>query len=402
MISSIKNLCGATLHMFKGGKTLDELEPDTQQEWQEIFRGINVGYNKYRSSIGSLIFESVLDQVSNEDETDKNEDGFMRALKDKFFRLEDKRCEIGQVLSHTKKNGYYRRKRFEENANSVVLILAKDKTTLPIPDANDELVLESKVCSELLDFRSFDPSYAGKKLCHSFFYHDELIPNCSIFGSGCFIAPNRILTAAHVLEAIADLKTNPDDLLFIRGYWAYNGKDMKEIRINKDQIYVLNQKELIENEHIIYGKTGDIAWLQVKPLYHSSGMNDAAGYTGKLNIVSGQDPAPPKIGNPTYAVGHGLGVCMKLSFGSSVEFTDPLGWMGGDMDVFPGNSGSPIFHSNTHELIGVVSGANGLAINIQADIPLESNCISIKIEKDGVLTVINSQYRSIIKTFPMP
>lgn len=396
ILAKIKELCQATRKAFRNGKRLNDLDESQVHRWEEFLKSIDIKYKNYDSSVGNMVFGTILEDVSEHFEKPDSE--FNAMVKAKFIETKDQRAEIGQILSHTKKIAYPKRKEFEENAQSVVLILATGKANLPEADDKDELLIDSRACAELLDFTCFDPGYAGMTLCHSFFYHKELIPNCLIFGSGCFIDSDKIVTAAHVLEAITDASTKADDLLFIRGHWIGSGKNMVDIKVKKDEIYELAQPEIIDNKQIIYGTKGDIAWLKVKPYYPGFGMNDDSGYTGALNLPSVTNPVPPQKDDPAYAIGHGLGVPMKLSFGSKVEFIDQIGWMGCDMDVFPGNSGSPIFHSESHELIGVVSGANGFGVSIEKNPSLGENCITMKVIKDGELTVINSQLLSILPT----
>ena len=53
-------------------------------------------------------------------------------------------------------------------------------------------------------------------------------------------------------------------------------------------------------------------------------------------------------------IGHPCGLPLKCAPGASIDdFTD--NYFRADLDVYSGNSGSPVFCAETHELIGIVS-----------------------------------------------
>ena len=60
-----------------------------------------------------------------------------------------------------------------------------------------------------------------------------------------------------------------------------------------------------------------------------------------------------KIGNPIYVIGHPLGLPLKYVPGAFMHDIK-INYFWADLDVFMGNPGSPVFDSDTHEVIGLV------------------------------------------------
>lgn len=58
-------------------------------------------------------------------------------------------------------------------------------------------------------------------------------------------------------------------------------------------------------------------------------------------------------GQAVYVIGHPCGLPLKYAAGAHVKVVDNA-YFSADLDVFAGNSGSPVFDSNTHALVGIV------------------------------------------------
>lgn len=314
-----------------------------------------------------------------------------------FKRGKDKRGEVGQMLSHLKaiKRDYPDHEKFgilyeqfKKNAEAVVLILAEpEEWDLPSFEGKDEVLIPSYPCREMVDFSVFNPDYKGLDMCPLAFYSSDHIPNANIFGSGCFISPDRVATAAHVLEAAEELKTDPKKLLFIRGHKDYG--ENKRVKVSSNQIYRLSrkQKNILEDSRAVYGQKGDSAWVEVEPYF----KNTPEPYPNTYSDIS---TSALKKGQRLYALGHGLAVPMKLSF--DVEVGEIIGpyWLHSDMHVFPGNSGSPIFDANSQELVGIVNGIHALNVRRTA-----KNCITLDLDLRRKLSVLSSQITPLSETF---
>jgi len=55
---------------------------------------------------------------------------------------------------------------------------------------------------------------------------------------------------------------------------------------------------------------------------------------------------------PVYVIGHPCGLPLKYAAGARVKGVENA-YFSADLDVFSGNSGSPVFNGNTHELVGI-------------------------------------------------
>ncbi len=316
----------------------------------------------------------------------------------RLFTLDnDKRGEVGHMLSYLKaiKRAHPNHEkfvklyeRFKTNAEAVVLILAEPEDwELSSFEGKAEITIPSRPCRELVDFSVYDPAFEGLMLCPEAFYSSDHIPDADIFGSGCFISPNRVATAAHVLEAAEEMKTDPRKLLFIRGHYD-DGKNQR-VRVNTNQIYRLSrkQKKILEDSQAVYGQKGDSAWVEVEPYF----KNTPEPYPEVHCDIS---TTPLQKGQRLYALGHGLAVPMKLSFDVEVEEIIGPYWLHSDMHVFPGNSGSPIFDANSQQLIGIVNGIHALNVRKTA-----TNCIELDIDLREKLSILSSQITPLSETF---
>lgn len=314
-----------------------------------------------------------------------------------FKRHTDKRGEAGQMLrylkavreehpNHEKFGKLY--KQFRKNVESVVLILAEpDDWAFSSFEGKAEVIIPSRPCRELVDFGVYDPDFEGLMLCPEAFYSREHIPDADIFGSGCFISPNRVATAAHVLEAAEELGTDPQKLIFIRAH--YDDGENKQVKVSTSQIYRLSrkQKKILEDSQAVYGQKGDSAWVEVEPYFNTP----PEPYPEVYCDIS---TTPLQKGQRLYALGHGLAVPMKLSF--DVEVGEIIGpyWFHSDIHVLPGNSGSPVFDADSQQLVGIVNGIH--ALNVRKS---KKHHIKLHIDLRGELSVLSSQIAPLSEIF---
>ncbi len=348
----------------------------SSQEQYEAALGENQIPMGYASSMGRVLLAAEL-EAAKKSRDDEYRINLFKVCKEK----KDTRCQVGHVKSNLEsrikkadnnsklKRGY---NAFMKNAWATAMLLDKRKLIMYPPDNEGKIRIESDECRKLLVLSDYGGE--DKPLCETYYYAEELIPKTDILGSGFFIAHDRVLTAAHVLERAWVLGMNPDDLMLIRGHFVYN-TNAKRIEVLRGQLYIMDQDELIMSERNRYGDLdGDMAWLQVKPLYEAFSLK----WNGFVS-------APVEKGAQVYALGHGLGLPMKISYWGEVSngsFGQASTMFECKMNILPGNSGAPIFDTNSHKLVGIIRGIIG--IDAEPD-PIQ-DCVNLKIKNHGVAT----------------
>lgn len=297
---------------------------------------------------------------------------------------QDKRCQAGHVISaltarrrrlqNPDDSSTVERtfKAFINNARATVLILDKGDLKFNEPIGRDKFLINSVPCQDWLDLSSYNVS-SDVKLCSEFFYAREHIPRVDIFGSGFMISNDVVVTAAHVLEQAYIKNIRPGNLLFLRRHWAYQTLS-SELGAYENQWYVLDQSELIISDQMRNGSVdGDMAWVKVKPL------NESRAPRLRWN---GFAEAPVITGKKVYALGHGLGIPMKLSFDGRIQngvYHNTPSMFLCDMQILPGNSGCPIFDHDNHSLLGIISGLH----KIHAKVSTEKGCANFFVNMEG-------------------
>ena len=150
--------------------------------------------------------------------------------------------------------------------------------------------------------------------------------------TGFLVKDDIIATAAHCAR-----EGNVSDLRIVFGYHMVNPQKAVE-EIPSENIYSV--KEIIGREYI--GKNAEPEWALVKLDRKVGGQE--AGTLSREEIFYGQQ---------AYVIGYPLGLPLKVAPGAQVcDISDTC--FAATLDIYMGNSGSPVFCSDTHEVIGMV------------------------------------------------
>lgn len=213
------------------GKALRQILND-MLSGKQSFEGAEIPA-EYTSNMGKLVVDTLLSEVNDDDPID-----LFSIVKNK----DDPRCQAGQILSNLKrrvreaaegrpdvgdekfpalKEGF---EKFKKNVMATAFLVDKRHLKLDgAKRAGNKIIIPSIACRKLLDLSDFGGE--DYQLCCEFPFHKERVPNTDLLGTGFFVTPQKIITAAHVLERAFIYGMKPEDVLIIRGHYAYNGRE---------------------------------------------------------------------------------------------------------------------------------------------------------------------------------
>lgn len=233
-------------------------------------------------------------------------------------------------------------------------------------DANKVAVLVMEAVIDKEELKTKKLSKVQGKLCPDEPFRDQPIIYhknkdkgwiCSSF----LVAPDVIATAGHCID-MPDVKNSADkkrlkDLRFVFGY-RMQSSDSAVIDVEKSQIY--KGKRFIGSS-----EKADWALIQLdRPV------------ANREPVVIALDPLAS--GQAIHVVGHPYGLPLKIAANATVQpdFTDT--YFKANLDVFSGNSGSPVFNAS-HQVVGI------LKRSFAGDFPFDpvKKCQSSKICSSG-------------------
>lgn len=160
------------------------------------------------------------------------------------------------------------------------------------------------------------------------FLDQDVAPYCS----GALISPDIILTAGHCMEDVAQC----DDTYFA---FDFHMKSRAQVPSELPASSVYLCKKII---YTTSGKTGlDFALVQLdRPVTDRSPL--PIRQTGNLTA-----------GEPLLLIGHPLGLPQKVADGAKIRSIAQKSFLA-NLDAYYNNSGSPVFSTKTHEIVGVL------------------------------------------------
>ncbi len=182
--------------------------------------------------------------------------------------------------------------------------------------------------SSVMQVKNYGKSF---NLCDSEPYHQQPAA-AGLLYTGFLVKEDIIATAAH-----CTYERNVTDLRIVFGF-KMSDPFNPVTRVSDENIY-----KGVEIIHRVYDRKGSGAdWALVRLDRKVEGQEIAK--LSKNSIFCGQ---------PVYVIGHPNGLPLKYSAGARVRSVEKA-YFGADLDVYSGNSGSPVFNLDTHEVIGIL------------------------------------------------
>ena len=230
------------------------------------------------------------------------------SLKDSPFQPEvvygpDDRVDIHQVKDE----------KVLKDADSVVALYPADK----IVDNGDG--------TSSLKTEKFGDAY---RLCEDEPFREQ---PTGAFCSGFLVGPDLIATAGHCVDnGVANTK-------FVFGYQT-DEKGVPTTIVQNSEVY--SAKEVIGED---VGSDGaDWALVRLdRPVENH-------------NIVTVRDSGKIDDGQAVHVIGHPAGIPKKYAPGANVRDNNRGAYFVANLDTYGGNSGSPVFNSETHEVEGIL------------------------------------------------
>jgi V8-like Glu-specific endopeptidase len=154
--------------------------------------------------------------------------------------------------------------------------------------------------------------------------------------TGVLVGEDFVATAAHFAD-----ETNVRGLCFLFGY-VMADPTTAVTRIPAEKVY--RGIEILHRKYDVDGpNTPGSDWALVRLDRKVEGQEIAA--LSKRSVFHEQ---------PLYVLGHPCGLPLKYAPGGLVKSIEKAYFMS-ELDLFSGNSGSPVFCAETHEMVGIVS-----------------------------------------------
>jgi hypothetical protein len=150
--------------------------------------------------------------------------------------------------------------------------------------------------------------------------------------TGFLVDEDIIATAYHCVN-----KKPLRDLRFVFGYRMLDPSS-PVVEFQSKDIY--EAREILDKRYIRRGNFSDWAFIKLDRKVEGKHIVELS----KKDVYSEQG---------VYTIGHPCGLPLKYAPGASVRGVKKENFIA-TMDIYSGNSGSPVFDSNTHQLVGIV------------------------------------------------
>jgi hypothetical protein len=172
----------------------------------------------------------------------------------------------------------------------------------------------------------------GKKHCSSVRFANQYTgPRCT----GFLVAPNMVVTAGHCMKEAGDC----EKYLWVLDYKTMSSNDQGYTKIPVQKTY--HCKKLHARKFEYFGGAD----------YSIIELDRNVEGRGPLEIDFEPDYS---VGTPLYVLGHPSGLPMKYTDSAAINKNLEKVFES-NLDVFGGNSGSPVFNASTNKVVGIIS-----------------------------------------------
>ena len=230
------------------------------------------------------------------------------------------------------------------------------RSAAAVCEKNDLLDTGDGFCE--LKIKKYGDTY---NLCPCERFYDQPAAACFMC-TGVLVAADVVATAAHFVD-----KYNVKKMCFLFGYMmASPGKAVT--RVPAENVY--HGVEILDWRYDVRGPNATgTDWTFVRLDRKVEGQEIAK--LSKQPVFNDQ---------PLYVIGYPCGLPLKYAPGGMVQRIEKSYFMS-ELDLFSGNSGSPCFCAETHEMIGIVSRTDC------KDFRLVDDCfVTVVYPQDGILS----------------
>jgi V8-like Glu-specific endopeptidase len=166
-------------------------------------------------------------------------------------------------------------------------------------------------------------------------FHDEIrMGYCTAF----LVSPILLLTAAHCFQS----KESCGNAVFLFDYHQ-SPKNQWNENENRRCDHIVSQTKTSDLDYTRPGKTLDYALIQLdRPIFDRTPLRIS------------HDPAQHQVGSPVSILGYSRGKTLKYADQAKIFKQDGVKFVT-NLDAFDGNSGSPVFNTDTGDVIGIFS-----------------------------------------------
>ena len=152
------------------------------------------------------------------------------------------------------------------------------------------------------------------------------------FCSGFLVAPDIVATAGHCVNA-----NNVTSVRFVFGFRMLDA-ETAQTRVNNTEIY--RGVSIIGREEIATGADWALVRIDRAVTDHPLAQIRTEGKVSDAQEV--------------HVIGHPVGLPTKFAGGAAVRDNEPEAFFVANLDTYGGNSGSPVFNSDTHVVEGIL------------------------------------------------